>query len=175
MLWHLTPFASLHCSGLISAECSGAADDFPEKAAFVFCQFLCPGAQVFSGLIRTGNVEQSFPMQGILLDCWLAIKYCTNAVRRVPTRCENKQPASSVVVKYCTNTSVIKLQFTRASLSRLSNATMESNECYCWRLIAPISLRKSVTIVNTSHKWKTLQNVAKLIFMEVSESVVSPE
>ena len=108
--------------------------------------------------------------------CWLAIKYCTNAVRRVPTRCENKQPASSVVVKYCTNTSsAIKLQFTRASLSRLSNATMESNECYCWRLIAPISLRKSVTIVNTSHKWKTLQNVAKLIFMEVSESVVSPE
>ena len=135
-----------------------------------------PRSQVSSGLIRTGNVEQSFPMQGILLDCWLAIKYCTNAVRRVPTRCENKQPASSVVVKYCTNTtSAIKLQFTRASLSRLSNATMESNECYCGRLIAPISLRKSVTIVNTSHKWKTLQNVAKLIFMEVSESVVSPE
>ena len=132
-----------------------------------------PRSQVSSGLIRTGNVEQSFPMQGILLDCWLAIKYCTNAVVRVPTRCENKQPASSVVVKYCTNT--IKLQFTRASLSRLSNATMESNECYCGRLIAPISLRKSVTIVNTSHKWKTLQNVAKLIFMEVSESVVSPE
>ena len=52
--------------------------------------------------------------------CWLAIKYCTNAVRRVPTRCENKQPASSVVVKYCTNT------------TSASNCNSHARHCLGW-------------------------------------------